>query len=75
MIEVLAEPKKSNDPLVIKCPKCNEFGNLIARGRRKVSGKIVFMVRHKDHYCAIGVCNEMYDELHDIYCFYRGDRL
>lgn len=56
----------------VKCPKCGRWGKLVSRGRKKLSGKVMLMVKHRlgcasFEHCCIGICSEHYDELLRIY--------
>ena len=59
--------KFNGQSILVKCPRCGEWGRLISKGRTKLLREIKLMVRHDKGTCSIGKCSEHYSELLRIY--------
>ena len=57
----LVKVSKRRVSIVVKCPRCGRFGTLRSRGFRKVSGKRLYVVCHKDGRCDFGACSDEHD--------------
>jgi len=59
----LVKVNKGKVSIVVKCPRCGRFGTLRSRGFRKVSGKRLYVVCHKDGRCDFGACSDEHEAL------------